>query len=150
MLCGVFMKKLLSIFTIFLILLLLPLFVTAHSGRTDSHGGHNDNIHGGYHYHHGYSAHQHTDDECPYIYEKYGEVVSIGIWGYLEIFFFSLLLAVFTSPLWFFIGWAVIDKLCAKFFKNSDFASSCFSFPITAIIAIVTCFIFLLWRHGVL
>lgn len=39
---------------------------TAHSGRTDSKGGHNDNINGGYHYHHGYPAHQHINGECPY------------------------------------------------------------------------------------
>ena len=32
------------------ILLLTPLAI-AHSGRTDSKGGHNDNINGGYHYH---------------------------------------------------------------------------------------------------
>lgn len=38
----------------------------AHSGKTDADGGHNDNIHGGYHYHHGYSAHDHYNGECPY------------------------------------------------------------------------------------
>lgn len=37
-----------------------------HSGRTDGQGGHNDNISGGYHFHHGESAHQHTNGECPY------------------------------------------------------------------------------------
>lgn len=38
-------------------LLLLP--VSAHSGGTDSKGGHHSPS--GYHYHHGNSAHQHTD-----------------------------------------------------------------------------------------
>ena len=38
----------------------------AHSGRTDSQGGHHDRINGGYHYHHGYSAHDHPDGICPY------------------------------------------------------------------------------------
>ena len=38
----------------------------AHPGRTDSDGGHNDNINGGYHYHHGEPAHQHPDGVCPY------------------------------------------------------------------------------------
>ena len=42
----------------------------AHSGRTDANGGHNDNINGGYHYHHGYSAHQHTNGICPYEYDN--------------------------------------------------------------------------------
>ena len=33
----------------------------AHPGRTDSNGGHTDHSTGEYHYHHGYSAHQHYD-----------------------------------------------------------------------------------------
>ena len=46
--------------------------VYAHSGRTDSNGGHTDRSTGEYHYHHGYSAHNHYDmdgdgiDDCPY------------------------------------------------------------------------------------
>lgn len=45
--------------------------VEAHSGRTDSRGGHRDNKNksglGSYHYHcGGYSAHLHTDGVCPY------------------------------------------------------------------------------------
>ena len=39
--------------------------VYSHSGRTDGAGGHNDNIHGGYHYHHGERAHSHSDG-CPF------------------------------------------------------------------------------------
>lgn len=42
----------------------------AHSGRTDSSGGHKDNKNksglGYYHYHHGYSAHLHKNGVCPY------------------------------------------------------------------------------------
>lgn len=42
----------------------------AHSGRTDSNGGHHDynNVSGlgNYHYHHGRSAHLHTNGICPY------------------------------------------------------------------------------------
>ncbi len=40
--------------------------VFAHPGRTDSSGGHWDHSTGEYHYHHGYPAHQHVDDVCPY------------------------------------------------------------------------------------
>jgi hypothetical protein len=46
--------------------------VKAHSGRTDSKGGHHDRSDGSYHYHHGYSAHDHYDmdgdgkKDCPY------------------------------------------------------------------------------------
>lgn len=46
------------------------LVVEAHSGRTDSRGGHHDYKNksglGSYHYHHGYSAHLHTNGVCPY------------------------------------------------------------------------------------
>lgn len=54
------------------IVLLFVLFISvvncsfAHSGRTDSNGGHYDRSTGEYHYHHGYSAHQHPNGVCPY------------------------------------------------------------------------------------
>ncbi len=38
----------------------------AHSGGTDASGGHWNRSTGTYHYHHGYSAHQHPNGECPY------------------------------------------------------------------------------------
>ena len=37
----------------------------AHPGRTDSEGGHINHSSNSYHYHHGYSAHQHNDGYCP-------------------------------------------------------------------------------------
>ena len=40
--------------------------VEAHSGRTDRYGGHNNRKTGGYHYHHGCSAHQHPNGKCKY------------------------------------------------------------------------------------
>ena len=46
---------------------LFCLSVSAHSGRTDSRGGHYDRSTGEYHYHHGYSAHQHPGGICPYL-----------------------------------------------------------------------------------
>lgn len=60
---GVSMKKLVSVL---LCLLLLALPSAAHSGRTDSDGGHTDHSTGEYHYHHGQPAHQHTGGDCPY------------------------------------------------------------------------------------
>lgn len=60
-----FLSLLLALF-----LLITPVF--AHPGRTDSAGGHYDRSTGEYHYHHGYSAHQHYDmdgdgiPDCPY------------------------------------------------------------------------------------
>lgn len=60
-----------------LILLLSFVYVSAHSGRTDSNGGHYNRSTGEYHYHHGKSAHQHEDRDgdgypeyCPYESEK--------------------------------------------------------------------------------
>jgi len=38
----------------------------AHSGRTDSQGGHHDRRYGGYHFHHGMGPHQHPGGVCPY------------------------------------------------------------------------------------
>lgn len=51
---------------------LIPITASAHSGGTDYKGGHYNRSTGEYHYHHGYSAHQHIDSngdgilECPY------------------------------------------------------------------------------------
>lgn len=41
-------------------------YIYTHPGRTDSNGGHYDHDTGGYHYHHGYPAHQHPGGICPY------------------------------------------------------------------------------------
>ena len=63
------MRRLLSILLL-LSILITPVF--AHPGRTDDNGGHWDRSTGEYHYHHGYSAHQHYDmngdgiPDCPY------------------------------------------------------------------------------------
>lgn len=51
---------------IFAIALMMALNAAAHSGRTDSQGGHNDHINGGYHFHHGEGPHQHPNGVCPY------------------------------------------------------------------------------------
>ena len=57
---------------VLLCVMLFPITVTAHSGKTDSSGGHRDSSTGEYHYHHGYSAHKHYDMDgdgiidCPY------------------------------------------------------------------------------------
>lgn len=57
-------------FILFITILSLFLTVSAHSGRTDSNGGHHSGS--SYHYHHGEPAHQHTDVDndgvldCPY------------------------------------------------------------------------------------
>ena len=64
------LKKLIT-FTLITTFLITPLSTNAHSGRTDSNGGHKDKNNvsglGPYHYHcGGYPAHLHTDGVCPY------------------------------------------------------------------------------------
>jgi len=59
------MKKICVILCL-LFVLILPFSVSAHSGGTDENGGHYDKGTGAYHYHHGYSAHQHVGGNCPY------------------------------------------------------------------------------------
>lgn len=66
------MKKLLISTFVVALLTLFTIVVYAHSGRTDSSGGHRDSSTGKYHYHHGYPAHSHYDidgdgtRDCPY------------------------------------------------------------------------------------
>ena len=47
-------------------ILVLPSPVLAHSGGTDSSGGHYNSATGNYHYHHGHEAHDHPGGICPY------------------------------------------------------------------------------------
>lgn len=57
-------------FCFMLVALMFLCPVLAHSGKTDSKGGHYDHQNDGYHYHHGYPAHQHTGGVCPYDYDN--------------------------------------------------------------------------------
>ncbi|MBR2402765.1 MAG: Ig-like domain-containing protein [Lachnospiraceae bacterium] len=64
-------KKILYYLCVFILILSMPITAFAHSGKTDSNGGHKDNKNksglGSYHYHcGGYPAHLHTDGYCPY------------------------------------------------------------------------------------
>ena len=64
------MKKVLILLLCFLFFFSIVSEVGAHSGRTDSNGGHRDNNNtsglGGYHYHHGMGPHLHPGGVCPY------------------------------------------------------------------------------------
>lgn len=60
------MKKVLCIAFAIICVLSFTVLCFAHSGRTDSSGGHRDSSTGEYHYHHGYPAHQHPNGKCPY------------------------------------------------------------------------------------
>lgn len=58
------MKK--SLVFLLVAAIMLSFCALAHPGRTNSAGAHKDSSTGEYHYHHGYSAHLHTNGECPY------------------------------------------------------------------------------------
>lgn len=75
------MKKI--ILYIFIIIILFVPVSFAHSGRTDSNGGHYDRSTGEYHYHHGYSAHQHINGICPYNDTSYDD--STGQYSFSDI-----------------------------------------------------------------
>lgn len=69
-------KRVMFIITVTILLIAFPLTAFAHSGRTDSRGGHKDNKNksglGSYHYHcGGYPAHLHKDGICPYAPKDY-------------------------------------------------------------------------------
>lgn len=68
---GKYKKKIILILLVIVSILSLGMTACAHSGRTDSNGGHRDNKNksglGSYHYHcGGYPAHLHTNGVCPY------------------------------------------------------------------------------------
>jgi hypothetical protein len=60
------MKRLLVLLLCLLLTACFSTVVSAHSGGTDSKGGHTNHSTGEYHYHHGYPAHSHRGGECPY------------------------------------------------------------------------------------
>lgn len=77
--------RLLKVLIAIALCLSLSVVVYAHSGRTDSQGGHMNHSTGEYHYHHGFSAHQHYDKDgdgildCPYDFnDKTGSSSSSG------------------------------------------------------------------------
>lgn len=69
------MRRWILLFLCIAVLFSVSLTAFAHSGKTDSSGGHTDHSTGEYHYHHGYSAHNHYDmngdgiADCPYTFK---------------------------------------------------------------------------------
>lgn len=69
------MKRFLTLLVCFAVVCFCAPIVSAHPGGTDASGGHTDRSTGDYHYHHGYSAHDHYDMDgdgivdCPYDFE---------------------------------------------------------------------------------
>ena len=77
-------KKYNCVIKVLLVLIIMTSNVFGHSGRTDSNGGHYNRSTGEYHYHHGYSAHQHPNGICPHedknkVQEKVDSATSLNI-----------------------------------------------------------------------
>ena len=112
---------------IFIVLALLGLIITveAHSGKTDSAGGHYDRSSGEYHYHHGYPAHQHNNGICPYDYRdntkhdyqndksQFGEILIIII----KIIWITLGILIWGFIVWLFV-YMYLTLLLSRFCKN--------------------------------
>lgn len=69
-----------------IVIILMPAIAFAHSGGTDSSGGHHDydNVSGlgDYHYHHGYGPHLHDGGVCPFDVSETTNNVSIDSTSY--------------------------------------------------------------------
>ena len=65
------------------LLMIFSSFLFSHSGGTDSRGGHYNKKTGTYHYHHGYSAHQHINGECVFKSDGSGSIGQFIFWGTL-------------------------------------------------------------------
>lgn len=64
------MKRFFALVFVGIIAFSLAVITFAHPGKTDEDGGHYNHDTGDYHYHHGYSEHQHPDGVCPYVSEN--------------------------------------------------------------------------------
>lgn len=147
------MKK--RIFFVFTALCLVAFSVVAfaHSGRTDSNGGHTNHATGEYHYHHGYSAHDHYDmdgdgiKDCPYEKKQqtpsysggytspsYSSNSSDSVGEFFKQFFTVLLLGSFA---WFIIA-AIINGVLGATLKMSNKSSLITSIIITLILVVIT------------
>lgn len=122
------MKKFVSILLL-VCLILSAITVFAHPGDTDSDGGHYDRQNGGYHYHHGYPAHQHKGGNCPYISNHSSEINPISL--VFAILLFLCLMFLYLFPM--------IAPLLDKNGTHKEFISN-FSEIIFTILYYVFCF----------
>ncbi len=127
------MKRIFCIALLVLILLLaFAIPITAHSGRTDSSGGHYDHSSGEYHYHHGEPAHQHPNGKCPY--DSSGEILGLDYGTFFGCLVgFTVMFFLLTS--WLGVGFA----LCSSEKKNG-----LLPVLINAIVAVVLAFVAIL------
>lgn len=105
------MQKRMFLVLVVAVILLLAVTAVAHSGRTDSNGGHWDRSTGEYHYHHGEPPHDHYDIDgdgdldCPIRYERANKQASesktsnwgkLIFWGIVACLIYILVLVFFV------------------------------------------------------
>ena len=153
------MKKFWLVAICFIVLLaaIIPIAVTAHSGRTDSDGGHYNHSTGDYHYHHGYSAHDHYDmdgdgiKDCPYEFDDKTDHSSTTssnksaqkaktsdiITAIFEIIGISLLLLVYVGYPLYTVAMTLMGAFQKKIFKReADVSTSSIAKVVAAIVAV--------------
>lgn len=122
-------KGLIAFISLLLILTVFDSIIYAHPGRLDSNGGHNDYIHGGYHYHDG-SGSSYSSDTDDYEPTKQSEKNSSGIWissSTIKIILcFVVAIAIliilfFMNPITGFILYAYVPLLMIVGFINNKF-----------------------------
>ena len=106
------------------VFLILFSSVFAHSGGTDSKGGHHDRINGGYHYHHGKPAHSHQNG-CPYkdesIKKTKSKPVKDGIFGMPKMVYWTSFIIIILISLFYFILDHTIFYSFVRAFNKSIF-----------------------------
>lgn len=117
--------------SVLLLFSMAALTAYAHPGRTDSSGGHNDHINGGYHYHHGYSAHDHYDIDgngiidCPLEEDQHSPMPFLLVYLFISAFIAPIIIDPFLKSNTIFYQRTLSDSL---FF--GIFCSVCLFFPL--------------------
>lgn len=121
------MKIKISILSKTLMLIIFVLFsflcftntALAHGGRTDSQGGHHDRQNGGYHYHHGYPAHDHPNGECPYKFKDKTNhdsgAKNIDVGSCIENSISFALVSIWTIPLIYYLISKILNLIINRF-----------------------------------
>lgn len=122
------MKKSTIFLLISILCLLFTLSAAAHSGRTDSKGGHYDRSTGEYHYHHGKPAYEHYNGESPYQQNNIEKTYKTPEkeTGFI-IFLKSVLLGVLSGGIFGGICWSAVMVVYLAFNKVDEKADKFFN-----------------------
>lgn len=82
----------------------------AHSGGTDSKGGHINHSTGEYHYHHGQPAHQHPNGKCPYDTSSTGNSSSHSAGDIIG----TIIACLIGIPFLLWVLWAILSPFIEK------------------------------------